>query len=115
MTIARALVENHGKIAAIVFPLSIAGGFAYTMATGNSPVPVRSEQSAEGEGFCQTGQSPGGGGVQAWLAVPCVASIGLQRPSLGMLVQILLTAACHGAGRDTHYTLNFKLGGIGSK
>ena len=50
MSFSRALVENHGKIAAVVFPLSIMGGFAYTMATGSSPMPVREEKAAEGEG-----------------------------------------------------------------
>jgi hypothetical protein len=48
MSIARALVEKHGKIAAVVFPLSVMGGFAYTMATGS--VPVREQQAADGEG-----------------------------------------------------------------
>ena len=52
MSIARALVEHHGRIAAVVFPLSIIGGFGYTMATGSSPVPARNEQSAEGETCC---------------------------------------------------------------
>lgn len=64
MSVARVLVEKHGKLAAVVFPLSVLGGFAYTMRTGEHPL-----------------------------------------------------AASHGKadGRDSQYTLNFKLGGIGSK
>ena len=38
MSIARALVEKHGKIAAVLFPASVLGGFAYSAATGRSPV-----------------------------------------------------------------------------
>lgn len=38
MSIARALVEKHGKIAAVLLPASILGGFAYSAATGTSPL-----------------------------------------------------------------------------
>ena len=38
MSIARALVEKHGKIAAVLFPASVLGGFAYSASTGTSPV-----------------------------------------------------------------------------
>ena len=38
MSIARTLVEKHGKIAAVLFPASVLGGFAYSAATGTSPI-----------------------------------------------------------------------------
>ena len=38
MSIARALVEKHGKIAAVLLPASVLGGFAYSAATGTSPI-----------------------------------------------------------------------------
>ena len=36
MSIARVLVEKHGKIAAVLLPASVLGGFAYSAATGTS-------------------------------------------------------------------------------
>ena len=43
-----------------MFPLSIMGGFAYTMATGNNPMPARSGHSAEGVTCCVSlDRSPG--------------------------------------------------------
>ena len=38
MSFAKLLVENHGKVAAVVFPVSVLAGFAYTMKTGGSPL-----------------------------------------------------------------------------
>ena len=38
MSLGRLLVEKHSKIAAVVFPVSVLGGFAYTMKTGTSPL-----------------------------------------------------------------------------
>ena len=38
MSIARVLVEKHGRIAAVLFPASVLGGFAYSAATGQSPI-----------------------------------------------------------------------------
>lgn len=44
MGVARYLVHNHSKIAAkIVLPLSVAGGFLYTMKTGESPFTSRAQ------------------------------------------------------------------------
>lgn len=38
MSLARVLVEKHGKIAAVLFPASVLGGFAYSAVTGASPL-----------------------------------------------------------------------------
>jgi hypothetical protein len=38
MSLSRFLVERHGRIAAVLFPVSVLAGFAYTMGTGNSPL-----------------------------------------------------------------------------
>lgn len=38
MSLGRLLVEKHSKIAAVVFPVSLLGGYAYTMKTGTSPL-----------------------------------------------------------------------------
>ena len=44
MSIARALVEKHGKIAAVLFPASVLGGFAYSASTGRSPIEDTKER-----------------------------------------------------------------------
>ena len=44
MSIARALVEKHGKIAAVLFPASVLGGFAYSASTGRSPIDDTKER-----------------------------------------------------------------------
>ena len=44
MSIARALVEKHGKIAAVLFPASVLGGFAYSASTGTSPIEDTKER-----------------------------------------------------------------------
>ncbi|BDA49447.1 hypothetical protein COCOBI_14-0640 [Coccomyxa sp. Obi] len=67
MSLGRLLVEKHSKIAAVIFPVSVLGGFAYTMKTGTSPL-------ADGKDWLQGKES-----------------------------------------QQNMYTLNFKLGGIGSK
>ncbi|KAK9904714.1 hypothetical protein WJX75_001180 [Coccomyxa subellipsoidea] len=67
MSLGRFLVEKHTRIAAVVFPVSVLGGLAYTMKTGASPL-------ADGKDWVQ-GKDP----------------------------------------QHNMYTLNFKLGGIGSK
>ena len=41
-------MEKHGKLAAVVFPLSVLGGFAYTMRTGEHPLAA-SHGKADGE------------------------------------------------------------------
>jgi hypothetical protein len=38
MSLGRFLVEKHTRIAAVVFPVSVLGGLAYTMKTGASPL-----------------------------------------------------------------------------
>ena len=38
MSLGRFLVEKHTKIAAVVFPVSLLGGLAYTLKTGESPL-----------------------------------------------------------------------------
>ena len=48
MSIARVLVENHGKIAAVLFPASVLGGFAYSAATGQSLIE-ESKKLLQGE------------------------------------------------------------------
>ena len=46
MGVAQYLVQNHSKIAAVVLPLSVLGGFATTMMTGKSM--FRDAQGEEG-------------------------------------------------------------------
>jgi hypothetical protein len=51
MSLARALVEKHGKLAAVLFPVSVLGGFAYTMTTGTNPL-------SDGKDWAQGVSSP---------------------------------------------------------
>ena len=49
MGVAQYLVQHHSKIAAVVLPLSVLGGFATTMMTGKSPFFMfRDAQGEEG-------------------------------------------------------------------
>ncbi len=57
MSIARALVEKHGKIAAVLFPASLLGGFAYSAATGTSPIE-EIKKWMQGEAVMRAGAPP---------------------------------------------------------